>query len=233
MSEKLIIIGAGGMGVEALWTAQAMNAAGTGDWEILGFADDNPELLGSTVFDHRVLATSLDVLELSPCHFHCALGNNALRETLACALEARGFTGARLVHPSATIAESAVIGEGTYIGAGSIVMPLSFIGRHVILNILATASHHCRIEDYAQVCPGARINGACSVHTHAFLGTNAVLHPGVTVGHHARVGANSFVNKDVEPLLTVHGNPARPFFKLKNEPSINHPITQIITPDHD
>ena len=43
----------------------------------------------------------------------------------------------------------------------------------------------------------------------AWLGTGVVVLPGVTVGEGAVVGANSVVNRDVEPFTIVAGAPAR------------------------
>ena len=43
-----------------------------------------------------------------------------------------------------------------------------------------------------------------------FVGTEAFLGPGVTVGRGAVIGARAVVVKDVEPLVIVAGNPARP-----------------------
>jgi len=218
----LLIVGAGGMGIEALWVAREMNRIGRSNWDTIFFADDAPELFNSVIEGVKVIGSSTIGLSLTPCFFHCGIGNNQVREKIASAYEARGFKPATLIHPSAVIAESAIIGEGTYIGANSVVMPLAKIGKHVIINILATASHHSVIGDFAQVCPGAKINGHCHLGSHAFIGSNVSLQPGTKVGEHACVGANSFVNKDVEPSITVHGNPAKPFFKKNIKTPLSH-----------
>lgn len=42
------------------------------------------------------------------------------------------------------------------------------------------------------------------------VGTNVVISPGVTIGQGAVIGANSFVNKDVEPWTVYVGSPAKP-----------------------
>jgi len=48
------------------------------------------------------------------------------------------------------------------------------------------------------------------IEDHAWIGVRAVILPGVTVGRGAIVGAGAVVTRDVEPLTTVFGNPARP-----------------------
>lgn len=44
---------------------------------------------------------------------------------------------------------------------------------------------------------------------HAILGTNVVVMPGVSIGEGASVGANSLVNRDLEPWTINVGTPAR------------------------
>ena len=48
------------------------------------------------------------------------------------------------------------------------------------------------------------------IHTNAFIGCRAFLLPGVRIGKNSIVGACSVVTRDVSPLTTVVGNPARP-----------------------
>ncbi len=49
----------------------------------------------------------------------------------------------------------------------------------------------------------------CVVGNDVWIGANAIILAGVKVGDGAIIGANSFVNKDVEPYSIVIGTPAR------------------------
>ncbi len=49
----------------------------------------------------------------------------------------------------------------------------------------------------------------CVIGNDVWIGANAIILAGVKVGDGAIVGANSFVNKDVEPYSIVTGTPAR------------------------
>jgi len=215
-NRPLIIIGAGGVGVEALWVARRMNDAQIGvqdgDWQFIGFCDDNPSLSGSTVDGLKVLGTCQQFLRNwtgGALFFHCAVGNNRQREKLVKLFEFPGFHAATLVDPSAVVAESAHIGDGSYIGAFTVVAPSAVIGRHVLVNTSVGIGHHSKLGDFAQVCPGARINGGCVVGERAFIGSNASLHPGISIGEGASVGANSFAIRSVKPHFSVMGVPAR------------------------
>jgi len=48
------------------------------------------------------------------------------------------------------------------------------------------------------------------IKKHAIIGTNTVILPGVTIGEGCAVGANSLVNKDLEPWTIYVGSPAKP-----------------------
>jgi acetyltransferase-like isoleucine patch superfamily enzyme len=49
------------------------------------------------------------------------------------------------------------------------------------------------------------------------VGTNVVISPGVTIGQGAVIGANSFVNKDIEPWTVYVGSPAKPLKTRKKD----------------
>jgi acetyltransferase-like isoleucine patch superfamily enzyme len=51
--------------------------------------------------------------------------------------------------------------------------------------------------------------GSIIVGNHAFIGTNSTIMVGVHIGEGAVVGANSFVNKDLEAWSVYVGNPLR------------------------
>ncbi len=56
MPRKLIIVGAGGAGAEALWVARRANAAATAPaWDLVGLPDDAPGLEGTTIEGARVI----------------------------------------------------------------------------------------------------------------------------------------------------------------------------------
>ncbi|MBN9212184.1 MAG: hypothetical protein BGO45_03655 [Microbacterium sp. 71-36] len=70
-----------------------------------------------------------------------------------------------------------------------------------------------RIGKFTRLHPGVTIGIADGkvpvIGDFVYLGPNVVVYGGVTVGDGAVVGANSVVNKDVPPGVTVVGSPAR------------------------
>jgi galactoside O-acetyltransferase len=55
--------------------------------------------------------------------------------------------------------------------------------------------------------------GPVTLRRHALIGCGSVIMPNVELGVAASVGTLSFVPKNVEPFMVVHGNPARVFGK--------------------
>jgi acetyltransferase-like isoleucine patch superfamily enzyme len=49
----------------------------------------------------------------------------------------------------------------------------------------------------------------CTIEDYSAIATGSIILPGVVVGHDSLVGANSTVNKDIEPYSLVVGSPAR------------------------
>lgn len=210
---KIVIIGAGGAGVEALWVAQRMIAAGRAPFGgIHGFADDNTKLAGTLIEGFSVVGTVEQIVgELSGglLRFHCAIGCNRHRKATATLLEAQGWEPVSLTDTSAIVAESAQVGLGAYIGPLSIVAPHARVGRHVLVNVGASIGHHGHCSDFSQACPGARISGHARLGEGAFVGSNGVVAPGVSVAEWATVGAASLAVRDVPPRATALGVPAR------------------------
>lgn len=211
--QTLVIIGAGGFGKEAAWVAGRMNAV-TPRFSVAGFCDDRAA--GASHAGHVLLGSIEHAASLlsGPVYFYCAIGTNATREkVVARALAAGWFPCAPLIDPSVIIGPGVDVGAGSYVGAGSILSPDCRIGEHVIVNQHCSIGHDAIMEDYAQACPGSRVNGECVVMRAAFIGSGAVLKQGVRVAGHAVLGAASFAVKDVPAGATAIGNPARVIFQ--------------------
>lgn len=58
-----------------------------------------------------------------------------------------------------------------------------------------------------------------------WIGAQAIIKQGVRIGDGAVIGANSFVNKDVEPFSIVVGSPAK-HIKYRFEKNIQKAITE-------
>jgi len=206
---KLILIGAGGAGLEALLVARRM-----GTWSLVGFADDSASIAGTAVDGLPVMGTVSSVLaEFAHrgLHMHCAVGDNGVRQEMAEMIASSGYSAATLIDPSATIAPTATIGAGTYVAPHSFVGPEARVGCHVLLNVGCSIGHHSIVGDFSQVCPGGCVSGNARLGNGAFVGSNGVVAPGVQIGEWATLGPASLAARDVPARFSAVGVPARIF----------------------
>jgi acetyltransferase-like isoleucine patch superfamily enzyme len=70
-------------------------------------------------------------------------------------------------------------------------------------NVTFTNDKHPRSKEYPDWFLGTVIRKGASI------GANATILPGIEIGEGAMVGAGAVVTKDVPPLVTVVGNPAK------------------------
>ena len=192
---KLLIIGAGGFGREAAWTAETVG------FEIAGFCDDDPGAAarcpGRPFFGSIEDAVREERVTVSDICFFVAVGANAARRSLFKRAMACGLKPASVVSPNALIAPDAAIGEGSYAGPGCVISVGTRLGRGVIVNNLASIGHDVAIGDFAQICPGVSISGGCTIGEEALLGTNATVIPLKSIGARATLGAGALALRDI------------------------------------
>ena len=110
-----------------------------------------------------------------------AIGDNADRKKEAERLEKEGHWFGTAIHPKAYIAPGVEIGDGTVIMAGVVIQPGAKIGRHTIINTGATLDHHCVIEDYVHIAPGAHLCGNVKVGEGTLVGVGVPIAPGAVI----------------------------------------------------
>ncbi|MGE4352309.1 MAG: NeuD/PglB/VioB family sugar acetyltransferase [Bdellovibrionales bacterium] len=204
---SLILIGAGGFGIEAALYAQDMVRTNTASFEVKGFLDDTKEvgdhrvglpILGGT--DMPVDPSALYVITIAePPH------KRAFHERLA----AQGARFATLIHPSAVIAPTAQVGEGCVFAPFSFAGPESFIGRHGTINIYGSVAHETRLGDFCTFSPYAGTHGAAQLGDGIFMGAHATVLKGIKIGNACKIAAGAVVYNDMPDAHIAIGNPAR------------------------
>jgi acetyltransferase EpsM len=203
-----IILGCGGHGrvvLDVLVQAKRLTP--------VGFVDSNPEMTGRRIDGLKVLGQPDDVptlrRELGIQHAIVAVGDNGARRELADRLDAWGMELVNAIHPSANLARNVNLGRNIVIAAGALVCAHSQIGDSVILNTGCIVDHESLIATGTHVCPGAKIAGRVTVESGAFVGIGATVIQGLRIGYESVIGAGAVVIRDVAPMSTVVGVPAR------------------------
>ena len=201
----LVIVGAGGFARE---TAAAATAAGL---RVLGFADDDPALHGTTRSGLPILGPAEKVVSLDAEVVVC-VGNPrdyTARRRIVDRLGLPASRYATVVHPAAEIGAGSVVGPGSVLLAGAVLTADVVIGSHVAVMPQAVLTHDDRVGDHATIASGVRLGGGAVLETGAYVGAGALVREGVTVGAWSLVGMGSVVLRDIPPGQVWAGNPAR------------------------
>ena len=108
-----------------------------------------------------------------------AIGDNAARKRMADYLQETCYP--ILIHPSATVSDSATIGTGTIIMAGVVIQGCARIGKQCIVNTCASVDHHSVVGDFGHLAPGARLCGDVQIGDGVLVGVGVGIEPGVTI----------------------------------------------------
>lgn len=119
-----------------------------------------------------------------------------------------GYRFVKVMHPDASVAQTAGIDVGTVVGPGAVVDRRAHLEKHVVVNRGCLIGHHVHIREFATLGPGANLAGNVEVGRGALIGMGACVLPGLSIGAGAIVGVGSVVVRDVPPGTTVMGVPA-------------------------
>lgn len=207
----LFIVGAGGFGREAVWTVERINAAAQGPlWNVLGFADDDPQKATGNFEGYPLLGSVDKASRDNPgASVFIAVGDNATRRRIYGQLRGHDFPA--LIDPSAQVSPTTEFKHGTYIAAGAVVSVGTEIGKFVIVNARAGVGHDSVVGDFANIAPGVSLSGHTTIGEDAFMCTNSCTAPGMTVGKGAIVACGTPVFANVAPGTTLS-----PFGTLKH-----------------
>jgi sugar O-acyltransferase (sialic acid O-acetyltransferase NeuD family) len=206
--KRVLILGAGGHGRVVLDILLQ-----TGQHQVIGFLDNNPNIHARRIDGIPVLGAIQDLAELAResnvAGVIVAIGDNGVRRGLAREVDAAGIDLINAVHPSAALAQNATLGRNVVIAAGVVVCAHCQIGDSVILNTGCIIDHQTMIGEGSHICPGVRIAGRVNVEPGTFIGIGATIIPKVTLGCECIIGAGAVVIDDIPPMATVIGVPAR------------------------
>lgn len=113
-----------------------------------------------------------------------------------------------IVHPDASVCETAFLGSGTQVFAQAVVSSDAQIGEGCIINHRASADHECQLGDGVHLAPGSTLCGCVQIGDNVLVGAGAVVLPRVKIGDNAIIGAGAVVTRDVPADVVVVGCPA-------------------------
>jgi sugar O-acyltransferase (sialic acid O-acetyltransferase NeuD family) len=212
MNKKCIIIGAGTYGnVYAEYLKK--------EYHILGFADDDEELIGKEFSGLKVLGNVEEVIKnaAKDIAFFVPIGDCSVRVRILKKLNRLGFRTPNYIHPTANIHDSVKIADNAvYILQGTVIMPFSRIDKYVMISSGTIITHHAHIQRGVFISFGVNIGASLTVKERAFIGIGATIMTGIkSVGENSLTGAGAVIIEDIPDNAVVVGNPGR-ILKYRN-----------------
>lgn len=201
MSEKVIVIGAGGHGKVI---ADIVISNGN---TVKGFLDDSDDVQGRTVLGFPVLGKLSDYKKYSDCEFVIAVGNPKIRKKIAESIDVNWHTA---IHPRAVVSKlDTSVGEGTVIMANAVINPSAKTGKHCIINTGAVVEHDNILGDYVHISPNATLAGMVTVGDSTHIGAGACVKNNIRISDGCTVGAGAVVVRDITQSGIYVGVPAK------------------------
>ena len=197
---RLVIVGASGHG-KVIADIAKLNG-----YNDIVFLDDNEAV--DECAGYPVIGRSCDFAKVEK-NVVIAIGNAKIRSRIQEQYESRGFYPVTLIHPNATVADSAQIGVGSVIMAGAVINPYAKLGKGCIVNTCASVDHDCVLGDYVHVAVGAHLCGTVEVGAYTWIGAGATVSNNVSVCPECIIGAGAVVVRDIVEAGTYVGVPAR------------------------
>ncbi|MEM1340062.1 MAG: acetyltransferase [Bacteroidota bacterium] len=207
-NKKAIIIGAGTYG-EVFLTYLRENK-----YEVLGFFDDTPDIIGKHVKGLKVLGTFMDLLSSNLTNgkvdVFCSIGDNAVRTNYLQRLSDLGLPTPNLIHKSVVLNEDIILGKGITLMPGAIIMPYAKIEDFSIVSMGSKIAHHSVLKKGAFISSGVTVGANIVLGERTLIGVGSTIMTGVkTIGKEAIVGAGAVVIRDVPEKHVVAGVPAK------------------------
>jgi len=211
MSKEIVLFPFGGNARESLLSILAINRIRR-EWDIIGFMDDNPFLLGKDCCGIKVIG-GREVLEGSPEAYILAVpgnpGNYLRRKEIIENLNVERSRYARIIHPSAMIAPDAEIGYNTIIMANVVISCGVTIGNHCIILPNTVISHDSVVSDCCCIGSNVAISGYVVIAPNCYIGSGTNIREKTHIREGTLVGLGSNVISNIEGGMLALGNPAR------------------------
>ena len=148
---------------------------------------------------------------------------NALRKQIKKIALNNKFIPFTIIHPTATVADSADIGAGCFVAPQAIISIRAVVGDYSIIHFHSSVGHDATLGENVTTLPGARISGEVILGDDVLIGSNAFVFQGVSIGDRTQVDALTYVKHDVpdDMLVSCRVTPPleNPFPRVTKAPS--------------
>jgi sugar O-acyltransferase (sialic acid O-acetyltransferase NeuD family) len=196
-TNHILVFGAGGHAKAVMELIMAM-----GKFQLAGIVDDNIPagtlVLETPVYGAREVLPQLVERGLTKAANGVGgIIDINIRVKLFDLMEESGFTFPPLVHPRATVEQSASIGDGVQVFANAYIGSSAALHARCMVNTNAVVSHDCKIGSYTHIAPGALLAGQVQVGERSLVGMGVTTAIGIKIGNNVRIGNGAIIFADV------------------------------------
>lgn len=204
--ERLIIIGAGNVGGYISY-----NSRDFGNYEVLGFLDDDSLKHGLTMYGHTVLGpvSMIDqYIQKTPLSVVIGIADPKVRKEIVRSLFGKNIRFPNLIAKNAWISNAVKLGQGSIIYPGVSINYECRLADFIIVNMNCAIEHNTAIASFTTLAHGVNLGGFTSIGECVRIYSGACTRHGTTIGEHALVEGQSMVDKNVPAMTKVNGIPA-------------------------
>ena len=209
--KDIVIYGAGGFGREIACLLRLINEKG-GQWNLIGFLDDNETIWGSKNEYGTVLGGS-EWLNKYEKELACAIavGSPNAVHAIVGKINNPKVSFPNLYAPTVTFLDkdSLQIGQGNIFCSNCFISCNVKVGNFNLFNGYIPIGHDAVIGDYNVVMPSCNISGGVTLGECNFLGVQSVVLQYVKIGNNTRISANSVIMRKTKDGFLYIGNPAK------------------------
>lgn len=207
----IAIFGAGGFGRELACLINLKNKEKP-IWNLIGFFDDNPALVG-TCNEYGIILGGKDSLNswAKPISVLMAIGSGSTVKKIVEKIHNQMVDYPNFIYKSSYSDENNV-----KIGRGNIIINTHFscavtIGDFNMTNGSVVFGHDDVIGNYNTFMPGVRVSGEVKVGNECFFGVGSIVLQQLKIGNRVKLGAGSVMMTKPKDDSIYIGNPAKLF----------------------
>lgn len=207
MKQKLLIIGAGNIGGFISYNINSF-----GNYELLGFLDDDPNKIGKQIYGSTVLGNIASIDEHILAYgiaVVIGIGNPNTKRKIADGFKGKTLFYPNFIGPNVWLSENVTVGEGIIIYPGTSINYETSVEDFSIINMNCAIGHNCIIGKFSTLAPGVNLGGFTKVGCETDIGIGASTIQGISMGSNVQIGGQTMVIKDINSDEVVVGNPAR------------------------
>lgn len=207
MKQKLLIIGAGNIGGFISYNINSF-----GNYELLGFLDDDTTKIGTEIYGSKVLGNIASIDEHILAYgiaVVIGIGNPNAKSKIASFLSGKQLYYPNFIANNVWMSEKVALGKGVIIYPGTSINYETLIDDFSIINMNCAIGHNCTLGKFTTLAPGVNLGGFTEIGAQSDIGIGATTKQGISIGENVQVGGQTMIIQNVGSNNVVVGNPAR------------------------